>query len=59
MNKFIKFVGKAIYYLSVIPPIVNTIKEYLTTSKELAEQLKMLNNAIKMEEQFNEDNSDD
>lgn len=55
----IKFLKKAIYYLSVIPPIVNTIKEYLQTSKELAEQLKRLNNAITMENQFEEDNNDD
>lgn len=59
MTKFIKAIGKAIYYLSVIPPIVNTIKEYLVTSKELAEQLKMLNNAIQMEKDFEEANSDD
>ena len=55
----IKFLKKAIYYLSVIPPIVNTIKEYLQTSKELAEQLKRLNDSISMENQFNEDNADD
>lgn len=55
----IKFLKKAIYYLSIIPPIVNTIKDYLQTSKELAEQLKILNNAIKMDNQFEEDNSDD
>lgn len=55
----IKFLKKALYYLSVIPPIVNTIREYLQTSKELAEQLKALNNAIRMDEQFEEDNSDD
>lgn len=55
----INFIKKALYYLSIIPPIVNTIKEYLATTKELAEQLKALNNSIKMEDQFMEDNSDD
>lgn len=55
----IKFLKKVIYYLSVIPPIVNTIKEYLQTSKELAEELKRLNDEITMENQFEEDNSDD
>lgn len=53
------FIKKAIYYCSIIPPIVNTIKEYLETTRELAKQLKALNESIRMEETFNEDNSDD
>lgn len=54
-----KALKKILYYCSILPPIINTIKEYIQSTQELAKQLKILNTQISMEEQFEEDNSDD
>lgn len=54
-----KFLKKVVYYGTILPPIVNTLLEYIKSTKELAKQLQRLNESIAMEEQFDEDNSDD
>lgn len=54
-----KFLKKLLYYGTIIPPIISTIKVYLQATKELAEQLKILNERIDMEENFEKDNADD
>lgn len=48
-----------LYYITIIPPLVNAFKSYLETTKELAEQLRRLNDSIQMEEDFKEANSDE
>lgn len=53
------FLGKILYYGTIIPPIINTIKVYIQATQELSKQLKLLNDQIEMENKFNEANSDD
>lgn len=55
----ITLLKKVLYYGTILPPIINTIKVYIQATQELAKQLKALNEAMAMEERFNEDNSDD
>lgn len=54
-----KFLKKIIYYGTILPPIYNTLMTYIKATQELARQLKILNEQISMDNQFNEDNSDD
>lgn len=55
----IKFLQKMLYYGTIFPPIISTIKVYIQATQELAKQLRALNEAMAMEDRFNEDNSDD
>lgn len=54
-----KFLKKLLYYGTILPPIYNTLMTYIKATQQLAEQLKLLNEQIAMENKFNEDNSDD
>lgn len=55
----ISFLKKVLYYGTLLPPIINTIRIYIKATQELNEQLKILNQQIDMQNKFDEDNSDD
>lgn len=55
----IKFLKKVLYYGTLLPPIISTIKVYIQATQELNRQLKLLNENIDMQNRFDEANSDD